>query len=321
MLNQVKNDRFYRKYILRVVMNWIRGQKFQNKIIHLAINSYRLGDNIASFPTLKYLISNGKNYGINYKVHVINHHLNDLYRLALPELVFDNFTGSNFPHLTHFAFSNVPTFASNLVDYISFNLAQTSLSKENKTYPLLNPSTFSFDFDVSKSIIISVGHTWENKKFTNKFVEDISEWANSTGYLPVLVGTTNKNFDIMQHALSCEKSINLVDKTNLIELLYLISNSKAVITQDNGILHLSALTKTPIVVGFTATMPEHSLPIRDNIFPIITDVDCKFCAVKGIHTFKSFNTCPYGDYICVGDLKAEKFIKVLTENILNERLT
>jgi len=298
-------------------MKRFRELKISGNTIHLAINSYRLGDNIASFPTLRYLVKNGKNYGIRYKVHVINHNFNDIYKLALPDVEFDNYKGSNFPYLTHFAFSNVPTFASNLIDHISFNLAQTSLLTKDKIYPKVIPPNFDFDFDISNSVVISVGYTWETKKFTKKFIQEAIEKITSMGYLPVLVGTDCKNFDIDQSITFADKAINLVNKTNLIELLYIIYKSKAVITHDNGILHLAALTDTPILAAFTVTSPEHSLPLREKIFPIVTEVDCKLCAVKGIHTFNKFDKCPYGDYICLEDLTSEKFIKVLKESVLH----
>jgi len=99
--------------------------------------------------------------------------------------------------------------------------------------------------------------------------------------------------------LESDKIINLIGKTNLVEAMEVIASSEGVISNDSGLMHVSASLDKKIIALYGSSSPTYTPPLiskekRDIIYK---DLDCSPC-------FKS--VCPLGHTKCLKDIKVEE---------------
>ncbi len=111
--------------------------------------------------------------------------------------------------------------------------------------------------------------------------------------LPVVVlGTADKAEQAQDISRYC-----LAGKTNLLQLVELISRAKALITPDSGPMHIAGAIGTPVVALFSKDLPSRWAP-RKNCYPIYLKYECSPCDDA---TAKS---CKY-QVRCMRDITAE----------------
>ena len=103
-------------------------------------------------------------------------------------------------------------------------------------------------------------------------------------------------------------------KMSLGEEMNLISNLDCVVSMDSLVMHLAALTATPVVSVWGATHP--SLGFMgygcnlDNVIQL--EMNCRPCSVYGQ------KRCKYGDYRCINNISphliAEKVSEIIDAN-------
>ena len=93
-------------------------------------------------------------------------------------------------------------------------------------------------------------------------------------------------------SLESSNIINLIGKTNLKDAVEVLSNAECVVSNDSGLMHLSAAVDTPIVGIYGSSSPRYTPPLckasRHEI--IYKDLDCSPC-------FK--RSCPLGHTNCL----------------------
>ena len=99
--------------------------------------------------------------------------------------------------------------------------------------------------------------------------------------------------------LESDKIINLIGKTNLIEVMEVISSSEGVISNDSGLMHVSASLDRKIIALYGSSSPTYTPPLiskekRDIIYK---NLDCSPC-------FK--RVCPLGHKKCLTDIKIDE---------------
>jgi ADP-heptose:LPS heptosyltransferase len=140
---------------------------------------------------------------------------------------------------------------------------------EEKNYPKfmkdkLLPKKFS------KPIVVVAG-TWScrRRKFSDRVMYRTCRYLKSKGYLPVIVGLTerfmHKECKYGTYNVNYEGCANLVDKLRPQELLSVISEAKAVVSPDSGIIHMAALTDVPIIGYYTIIGSDYIAPIRNDV--------------------------------------------------------
>ena len=124
----------------------------------------------------------------------------------------------------------------------------------------------------------------------------VQNWVNLAcnlipNYQVVFVGldTSIKN---KINSLESTNIINLIGKTSLKDVVEVLSNAKCVVSNDSGLMHLSAAVDTPIVGIYGSSSPRYTPPLckasRHEI--IYKDLDCSPC-------FK--RSCPLGHTNCL----------------------
>ena len=106
--------------------------------------------------------------------------------------------------------------------------------------------------------------------------------------------------------LESHKIINLIGKTNLVEVMEIIALSEGVISNDSGLMHVSASLDKKIIALYGSSSPTYTPPLiskekRDIIYK---NLDCSPC-------FK--RVCPLGHTKCLNDIKVDEVKESVTK--------
>jgi ADP-heptose:LPS heptosyltransferase len=119
---------------------------------------------------------------------------------------------------------------------------------------------------------------------------------------------------IITNELSSCRVINLNNKLTISQLLCLFQKTKALITNDSGLIHLASLQNIASMALFGPETPLVFHPNNPNCYILYESLPCSPC-------FSVFNhrqsSCK--DNLCLKAISPSKVIKILKENILSER--
>ena len=95
---------------------------------------------------------------------------------------------------------------------------------------------------------------------------------------------------------------NLAGQTELSEAIDLLSMATAVVSNDSGLMHISAALGRPLVVVYGSTSPGFTPPLGDCVEVLSVPVDCGPCFQR---------ECPRGDMKCLVELEPQRVIAAL----------
>lgn len=303
----------------------------KTKTINIVLMNGGLGDHIASLTVVDYIV---KQYSwIKISLWAPDF-LVDFAKNVLPEVVntrgFSDMKGRyepTRPTKTTQWDGHTSPMKIHLVDYAFLKLCDENPSIEHKNYLQVDLSNIVVKKDLpEKYIVITTGYTAKVREFPAKSINEIVKYAKSKGYESVFLGQTQTktgtdyvikgNFD---ENINFNAGINLIDQTTLLEAAGIMSDAKAVLGVDNGLLHVAGCTNTHIIAGYTTVSPWIRLPIRNNVLGsncslIVPGVDlsCRFCQEKTNFLYgHDYKNCMYKDYECVSLMAAANFIAPL----------
>ncbi len=179
----------------------------------------------------------------------------------------------------------------------------------NKVNPVLkinpNKESLSKKFNLKEKYIIfcpdaeyGSAKRWPTEKWFN-LANELSE-----SYNIVIVGL-DKNIGTKFDELNHDKIVNLIGKTNLMEVMGIIASSDGVISNDSGLMHVSASLDRKTIALYGSSSPTYTPPLiskykRDIIYK---DLDCSPCFKK---------VCPLGHTKCLKDINVEEVKKSVT---------
>ena len=158
--------------------------------------------------------------------------------------------------------------------------------------------------------IFAIGANWPNKRWSEENFAKLSDWIYEKNIVPVMIGAGDVD---EQRAAEIEKlmeipPINLVGRTNLMQLTHIVKNSKFVVGGDTGTVHLAAGLKIPTVMLMGPTDANRNGAFGQKENSIEVERDCKGC-------WKRF--CPKNED-CLEKISVEvveeKISKFLVEN-------
>lgn len=131
----------------------------------------------------------------------------------------------------------------------------------------------------------------------DSYIEVAKRIQKCTGLVPVFVGSKEET-----RRLETDIGINLVGKTDLNELLYILLNSAIVIGNDSGITHLADIHGVKNIMIFGPTSPRWtgSLSGRN----LYLGLDCSPCNKP---------TCPLKHHNCMRNLESEDVLATCLE--------
>ncbi|UPQ88098.1 lipopolysaccharide heptosyltransferase II [Vibrio sinaloensis] len=152
------------------------------------------------------------------------------------------------------------------------------------------------------------------KRWPDQYYAEVAKHAIKHGYQVWLFGSAKDKpvCELIRAALHEEDQQyihNLAGQTSLIEAVDLLAACDTVVTNDSGLMHVSAAVGCNIVAIYGSSSPEYTPPLTAKLAMVHTDIECRPC-------FK--RECPYGHLDCLNKLMPEKVIKALSTFIGKE---
>lgn len=145
------------------------------------------------------------------------------------------------------------------------------------------------------------------KRWPDHYYAKVAKHAISCGYQIWLFGSGKDHpvCELIRSALNEDDQQfvhNLAGQTSLIEAVDLLAACHTVVTNDSGLMHVSAAVGCNIVAIYGSSSPEYTPPLTKKLAMVHTDIECRPC-------FK--RECPYGHLDCLTKLTPNKVITAL----------
>jgi heptosyltransferase-2 len=96
--------------------------------------------------------------------------------------------------------------------------------------------------------------------------------------------------------------VDLVGKTALADAIDLMSATRAVISNDSGLMHIAAALKKPLVVMYGSSSPSFTPPLSDTVKVLNLQLECSPCFQR---------ECPLGHLNCLKQMHPEMVLSAL----------
>lgn len=246
-----------------------------------------------------------------------------------PRVGFINACGASLFQTGFIYFANRATVPDGHDQYLEFLFKESDLSGVVDKFGLPD-----------SGFIVTPGITDSNRGFTPEIFNKLCRILKDKGFTPIFLG--KREFAVDRKSTVSEEydlslGVDLMDQTTLMEAAKIIEYAKGVAGVDNGLLHLAALTTTPIIYGHTVMEPEYRSPKRKvgKVVDIVPDIGCRFCMTRVRYMFKKkmvknsegevseqwlghdFKNCMYHDVACLdalaGDSDLSPWAKAIDE--------
>ena len=140
----------------------------------------------------------------------------------------------------------------------------------------------------SPYVVLVVGANWPNKRWSSENFAALSDWLYELKVMPVIIGNGAVDEQKAREIESMTEipPINLVDKTNLMQLTHIIKNARLVIGGDTGPVHLAAGLGIRTIELMGPTDAKRNGPYGQIQNAIEVERPCRFCWKRA---------CPKGD--------------------------
>ncbi len=167
--------------------------------------------------------------------------------------------------------------AGGVVKEVNFPIFFTKREKEN-ALTLIRGGGIT---ECEPFIIVSPGARWETKLWSMKsFSSLVREIIGSLGFKVIITGSASEGV-VAEGLASCgEGVVNLVGRTTLKELAYLMKLATFVISVDSGPMHIAAAVGTTVIALFGPTAPWRTGPYGDRHVVLRKDIECSPCFSK-----------------------------------------
>lgn len=146
------------------------------------------------------------------------------------------------------------------------------------------------------------------KRWPIAYFAELAQNLRRQGYQVWLLGSAkDKEVSDKIVALGNEPCRNLCGQTDLSDAIALLSCANLVVSNDSGLMHLTAALNRPLLAIFGSSSPQFTPPLSDKAKVIKLDLSCSPC-------FK--RECPLGHFNCMMQLtpsKVAQFIPLVQE--------
>ena len=163
-------------------------------------------------------------------------------------------------------------------------------------------------------IAVNIGTTWQSKRWDiERFETVIRELIAAVCDTKIVITGSVSEQDLADQLPQNDSIINLVGKTNLLELGALLELCTLCLTCDSGPMHIAAAVGTPCVALFGPTDPLRHQPYGEGHTLIERPVPCRPCYKR---------TCMYNDipYLCMKEIETSDVLDVALKILNSERL-
>ena len=307
------------------------------KTINCLINTGGIGDLLCSLMPIAYLKHNSP--WVNVLVWCPDF-LKEFAKHVLPDgMVVRNYTEAKVKYdktrvgITTQVKGQHTNMRTHPVKYAFHTLCDFSPSDEQMSYLKIKSNLIKISqFNLPDRYIVIQGSSVEQvKRMPDNTFNQLVDYCHFNNYKVVVIGkritsglvetadivSTSGNYDF-------SKTLDLMDKTSMLESAAIIAGAKLFIGMDGGLMHMAAFTDTPMLIGVTFVTPQHIGPVRDgiknkNIYYVEPDesLKCRGCQTNWSLMYDhDFRNCYYNDYACVNHMTFGKFKKQIEDNNL-----
>ncbi|MFA6074210.1 MAG: lipopolysaccharide heptosyltransferase II [Negativicutes bacterium] len=160
------------------------------------------------------------------------------------------------------------------------------------------------DIEKDRLVVLAPGSIWQTKCWPARYFGELAACFAENGITPVIVGAPNETslaeelisaFSFQLSAIPPKSIVNLVGKTSLKELAYIISKAKVFVGNDSGPVHLAAAVGTRVIVLFGPSKFRRTGPYGNNNVVLQTVCERKECMQR---------VCSLGKE-CMADISAD----------------
>lgn len=161
----------------------------------------------------------------------------------------------------------------------------------------------SLALEHKRYVILVPGSAWRTKIWFWQGYRKVAEHYVQQGICVVLLGAASESALANKVAQGICLT-NLVGKSSLGDMLYLIANARLLVCNDSLALHIASAFKTPTVVNFCSTLPQFGFgPWRNKAHVLeLRDLECRPCGRHG------HRHCPTGTEACMKGVSAQEVI-------------
>ena len=202
--------------------------------------------------------------------------------------------------------------------YIALGLEKSVAPLDNFPFPKLQVdltdrenllTTFSLELNRPVLVICPGAEYGPSKRWPENYYAQVAQEKIQQGWQVWLMGSAKDKqvTDLLVESIDTEKRIhvkNLAGATNLTQAIQLIALSDAVLTNDSGLMHISAALSKPMVVVYGSTSPEHTPPLTHKIKIVSLNLDCSPCFER---------QCPKLHNNCMKQLLPDQVVQSLDE--------
>lgn len=240
-----------------------------------------LGDQVCSEPAIRYAVNNfpGRKFSLATECPELFKHLEpffeEIFDLRKVQPIYENyFCLKTIQNPDHLSWQFVSHGLTNAVDYVSLCMFRKQIPISQKNITLQGDDGELWHMDLSgtarkepKYVAVHAGKHWPSKTFPKSFWDGVLRKLVAEGFTPILIGKTG---DVLNSGnvgtvdVDTDGCVDLRNKTNVAELIYLLKKIRVVITNDSSPLHIAASGKA--FIGFIASCkhPDLISHWRDN---------------------------------------------------------
>ncbi|MCF7201093.1 lipopolysaccharide heptosyltransferase II [Pseudomonas oligotrophica] len=147
----------------------------------------------------------------------------------------------------------------------------------------------------------------ESKRWPAAHFAAVAERKIREGWQVWLFGSKNDHpvgEEILQRLIPGlrEEASNLAGETSLAEAIDLLSCADAVVSNDSGLMHVSAALQRPLVAVYGSTSPAFTPPLSERVEVVRLGLECSPCFDR---------TCRFGHNNCMRELMPEQVVEAL----------
>lgn len=182
---------------------------------------------------------------------------------------------------------------------------------------LINPEDTKFkNLSLTKKkpiLILCPGAAYGPAKcWPAKYFAEIANYKKSKGWQIVLLGSkSDEPMGRNIQKLTKNACTNLIGKTSLLEALNVLSFSTLVISNDSGLMHLTAALDRPLIALYGSSSPEFTPPLSEKAKIIYLKLSCSPCFER---------ECPLIHFKCLKQLTPQIVLNAIADLINNKKL-
>lgn len=141
-------------------------------------------------------------------------------------------------------------------------------------------------------IAINIGTTWQTKQWQIRNFSELIRYITDLNHNIRIIVTGSKTERNISHELPLsDKIVNLVGKTDILQLGALLEKCELCISCDSGPMHIAAAVGTPTIALFGPTDPLRHSPYGVNHTIIEKPISCRPCYKTYCHRNDKPNVC------------------------------